>query len=199
MNLGDLKFVYLLLCLTIGAIILLPNFFTVLSLSNEEPFSELYILGPSHALENIPSNVMAKSLNTIYLGVNNQMGEVASYLIYVKIRNQTEPLPDIIRNSPSSLTPILEYRMILSDNEGWEKEVSFSFDNVLLNGNETIVSGMSIDGHFVSIDKTSAWNAEEKKFFYQLFFELWIFESVSSDFRFHNRFVGLNLNLTREP
>ncbi len=198
MNLGDLKFVYLLSCLAIGAIILLPNFFTVLSLSNEEPFSELYILGPSHALENTPSNIAPKSLNTIYLGVNNRMGEVESYLIYVKIRNQTEPLPDISVNSPSSLTPILEYRMILSDNEGWEKEVSFSFDNVSFNGNETIVSGISIDDRFVSIDKTSVWNAEENKFFYQLFFELWIFDSASSGFRFHDRFVGLNLNLTRQ-
>ena len=199
MNLSDLKLVYVFSCVVLGLVILLPGMFEVMPLLNEgEPFSELYVLGSNRMLENIPSNVMANSLYTVYLGVGNHMNELESYLVYVKLRNQTEPLPDTIAGLPSPLAPAFEYRMILDDGDVWEKEFSFSFEGVSFDGsNSSQVTGLSINGLFVNVDKVAVWNEEKNGFFYQLFFELWIYNATTSVFEFHNRSVGFLLNMTR--
>jgi hypothetical protein len=197
MNLADLKLIYVFSCVILGLIILSPTLFAVVSFPSGERFSELYILGSDHMLENIPFNITANSFYTVYLGIGNHMGEAESYLVYVKLRNQTEPLPDSTAGVPSSLVPIFEYRMILNDDEIWEKEVSFSFDVTSFDGNESKVSALFINEHSVSVDKVALWNKEKNGFFYQLFFELWIYNSKTSVFEFHNRSVGFMLNLTK--
>jgi len=53
------------------------------------------------------------------------MGGLEHYKVYVKFRNQTEPLPDAFNGTPSALDPLVEYCAFLRDNEAWEKEVSF--------------------------------------------------------------------------
>jgi Protein of unknown function (DUF1616) len=197
MNLADIKLIYVFSCIMLGLIILSPTLFAIVSFPRDEQFSELYILGSDHMLDDIPSNIAENSLHTVYISVGNHMGYLESYLVYVKLRNQTEPLPDSIMGNPSSLTPVFEYRTILSDNEVWEKEVPFSFDDISFNGNESRVTGFSINGHFVNVDKVSVWDEEKNMFFYQLFFELWIYNSKTSAFEFHNRSVGFMLNLTK--
>jgi hypothetical protein len=142
---------------------------------------------------NIPFQIKPNSSYKVYLGIGNHMGETESYLVYAKLRNQTEPLPDSIAGTPSSLAPIFEFRVILTANEIWEKEVIFSFDNISINGNVYKVSELSINGESVRVDKVGVKN---NGFIYQLFFELWIYNRSSSDFEFHNRSVGFNLNLT---
>jgi hypothetical protein len=175
-----------------------PTLFSVVSFPSGERFSELYILGSDHMLENIPFNITANSFYTVYLGIGNHMGEAESYLVYVKLRNQTEPLPDSTAGLSSSLVPIFEYRLILNDDEIWEKEVSFSFDATSFDGNESSkVSALFINEYSVSVDKVALWNKEKNGFFYQLFFELWIYNSKTSLFEFHNRSVGFMLNLTK--
>jgi hypothetical protein len=195
-NFADVKLVYVFSCFVLGLIILSPTLFALIPSSKGEQFSELYVLGPNRMLKNIPSSVKANSLYTVYLGVGNHMGQSESYLIYAKLRNQTEPLPDSNVGEPSSLVPVFEYRMVLSDGEVWEKEVSFSFEALSFDGNVSRVSGLSIDGHSVSVDKIAVLNEEKNGFFYQLFFELWIYNATRSSFEFHNRSVGFTLNLT---
>jgi hypothetical protein len=46
------------------------------------------------------------------------------------------------------------------------------------------------------VDAISVWDVEFGGFYFQLFFELWRFDLASYGFRFHNRFVGLWLNMT---
>lgn len=192
MSLADLKRVYMVLCVILGLVIISPSLFAVVSLPKGEQFSELYILDSEHML-NIPSQIKPNSSYKVYLGIGNHMGETESYLVYAKLRNQTEPLPDNIAGTPSSLAPIFEFRVILTANEIWEKEVIFSFDNISINGNVYKVSELSINGQSVRVDKVGVKN---NGFIYQLFFELWIYNRSSSDFEFHNRSVGFNLNLT---
>jgi Protein of unknown function (DUF1616) len=196
-NLADVKLLYVFSCVMLGLIILSPTLFATVSFPDGEPFSELYILGSNRILENIPSNVVANSLYTVYLGVGNHLGESASYLVYVKIRNQTEPLPDSIVGEPSSLAPVFEYRMILADGEVLEKDVIFSIENVMFDGNESRISDLSINGHPASVDKVAVLDEQKNGFFYQLFFELWIYNVTTSGFEFHNRSVGFMLNLTK--
>ena len=196
MNIGDVKLIYVSSCVLLALIIVLPTLIPFISSSQGEHFSELYILGSDHALENIPFNVAAGSLSTVYLGIGNHMGELTSYLVYVKMRNQTESMPNSLIGDPSSLSPIFEYRAILDDGEVSEKEFSFSIDDVSFDGNESRVSGLSINGNFVSVEKVAVWAEEENGFLYQFLFELWIYNPASSSFEFNNRSVWFMFNLT---
>jgi hypothetical protein len=41
------------------------------------------------------------------------------------------------------------------------------------------------------------WDSESHGFLFQLFFELWLYDLASQGFQYHNRFVGVWLNMTR--
>jgi hypothetical protein len=178
-------------------VILSPTLFSVFSFPEGEPFSELYVLNSSRMAESYPFNVTADSVYNVVLGVGNHEAELSSYLVYVKLRNQTEPLPDTTAGTPSTLAPIFEYRLILDDGGVWESEVSFSFNDVSFVGKESRIHSVLVDGHSVSVDKVGVWDGEKHTFFYQLFFELWIYNASTSVFEFHNRSVGFTLNMTK--
>lgn len=196
MSLDDFKLLYMLSCFGLGLIILSPTLAMVIRLPGGERFSELWILGSGHMAEGYPSNVKADETYRLYLGVGNHMRGLEYYRVYVKFRNQTESLPDTFNGTPSVLDPIFEYSLFLRDDETWEREVSFSFDGVSFEGNTCRVSKLFMDGYVLSVDKVAVWDEEKGGFYFQLFFELWIYDSTVSSFRFHNRFVGLWLNVT---
>jgi hypothetical protein len=162
-----------------------------------EKFSELWILGPNRMVEGYPFNVSASALYKVYLGVGNYMGDLEYYTVYVKFRNQTEPLPNSTAGLPSPLEPVLEYHMFLRNNETWEREFSFSFESVSFEGNVSRVSKVLVGGYAVDVDKMAVWDETNNVFYYQLFFELWIYNATVSGFQFHNRWVGFRLNMTK--
>lgn len=147
-------------------------------------------------MEGYPLNVSSGEDYTAFLGIENHIGSLQYYLVRVKLRNQSEPFPDTIRGIPSDLPTVFEYHAFLSDGDVWEKEVTFSFEDFSSEGNVGKVSGFSIDGSLVDMDKTAVWNDEDSGFFYQLFFELWVYDFGVSGFKFHNRSVGLRLNMS---
>jgi len=198
-NFGDLKLLYVLSCIALCLVILSPSLATVVSFPGGERFSELWILGQDHMAEGYPFSVSAGESYRVYLGVANHMGDLEYYSVYVKFRNQSEPLPDSVNAVPSVLEPVFEYRFFLRDNATWEKEVLFSFEGVSFEGNVSRVSRVLIDGYAVNVDKVAVWDEANTGFYYQLFFELWIYNVTTSSFQFHNRFVGFWLNITRKP
>ena len=58
------------------------------------------------------------------------------------------------------------------------------------------VSGFSINEHNSDVNKVTFWDEETSGFFYRLFFELWFYNTETSSFEFHDRSVGLQLNMT---
>jgi len=197
-NFGDLKLLYVLSCIALCLVILSPSLATVVTFSDGERFSELWILGPDHMAESYPFSVSAGKSYRVYLGVGNHMGGLEYYSVYVKFRNQSEPLPDSVNAVPSVLEPVFGYSVFLRDNATWEKEILFSFDGVSFKGNVSKVSRVLIDGYAVDVDKVAVWDEANTGFYYQLFFELWIYNVTTSSFQFHNRFVGFWLNMTRQ-
>jgi hypothetical protein len=196
MSFEDFRLLYVLSCLGLGLIILSPTLAIVIRLPGGERFSELWILGSEGMAEDYPFNVKADEPYTVYLGIGNHMGGLEYYRVYIKFGNQTEPLPDALNGTPSVLDPIFEYRMFLWDGEIWEREVSFSFDDVSSEGSVCKVSNVMVDGHVLNVGKFCVWDNEEGGFYCQLFFELWIYNASASGFQYHNRFVGLRLNMT---
>jgi hypothetical protein len=114
----------------------------------------------------------------------------------VKFRNQSEPLPNSTTGTPRSLWTLYEYRVFLEDGKSWEAPLTFSFSNVSFVEERSIVGSLAINDFAVSVDKSALWDAENRAYYYQLFMELWIYNASSFAFQFHNRFVGIWLNMT---
>ncbi|MCW3977752.1 MAG: DUF1616 domain-containing protein [Candidatus Bathyarchaeota archaeon] len=161
-----------------------------------ERFSELWLLGPTRMAEDYPFNVTVGEEKQVFLGIGNHMGRSTYYVVYVKLRNQTQGAPNSTTATPSSLAPLYEFRAVVSDGETWEVPVFFSFLDASRFGESCVVKRISINGVVFPVDSFSLWDVEYKGFFYQLFFELWIFDESGSSFQYHNRFVGLWLNMT---
>jgi uncharacterized membrane protein len=195
MTFKNLKRLYMVSCVALFLIILSPTLVLIISFPAGENFSEMWILGSTHMGENYPLNVSAGTPYAAYLGIGNHMGKLEYYAVRVKLLNQSESSPDIKAGVPSSLPTLFEYRVFLRNHEVWEKHFSFSFEKVSLKEKSSEVAKLMFDGFYVDVKKTSQWDTVNRGFYYQLFFELWIYNSTISKFQFHNRSAWLWLNL----
>ena len=195
MNLDNYRLLYVFSCVVLCLVILSPTLAQVVSLPEGEKFSELWLLGTDRMLEGYPFDVSEGVSYNVSLGVRNQMGGLQYYRVYVKFRNQSEPLPNSTAGLPSPLAPIFEYSFFLGNNETWEREVSFSFEGVSFEENSSRVSKVLVGDYAVDVNKTAVWDEAGDVFYYQLFFELWVYDSTVSYFQFHNRWVSLRLNM----
>jgi hypothetical protein len=160
--------------------------------SGAEQFSEFWILGPNHVMADYPSNVQVNQTNRVFVGVRNHMDSTVHYMVYVKFRNQTQPLPDALNSMPSSLPPLYEYHAYVADEGTWEAPSDFSVLRASRVGNSTLVSDISINDVVFSVN---SYATENSGFSYEIFFELWIYNTTSMSFQYHNRFVGFGLSM----
>jgi uncharacterized membrane protein len=159
-------------------------------------FSELYLLGPNQMAANYPFNIAVGQNYSVYVGVGNQLGSSAYYVLYVKFGNETDQMPNANLGTPSSLPPLYEYRFSIQDSMNWESLLTFSVSNASISGNNSQINTLQINGAAFNVDKPAMWNSNSTTFTYQLFFELWRYNIQSSSIQFDSRFVTLNLNLT---
>ena len=197
MNLEEYRTVFVAGSLVLMLVAAAPTLSLIIAFpGGSERFSELWLLGPTHMVEDYPFNVTIGEDEQIFVGVGNHMGGSAYYVVYVKLRNQTQASPNLTISAPSPLAPLYEFRAVVADGETWEAPVAFSFIETSRVGDSFIVKEMSINDVAFRVDYSSMWDSEKVGFFYQLFFELWMYDDASSSFRYHNRFVGIWLNMT---
>jgi hypothetical protein len=197
MNLRDYRTVFAVVSLVLILIAAAPTLGLFVSFKPEtERFSELWILGPGHMAEDYPFNVRADESHSVFVGVGNHMGSSSYYVIYLKFRNQTQPLPNATGSIPSSLTPLFEYRFFVVDDGIWEALLDFSVSNISRAGDSLRVGNLSINGAAFPVSSSAIWDSEFKGFRYQLFFELWRYDVTAESLLFHDRFVGIWLNIT---
>jgi len=196
LKLEDYGTIFLLMSFVGSLLISWPALGFVLPAAGGERFSALYVLGPNRMAEDYPFNVKENGEYRIFLGVENHMGSSAYYVLYVKLRGPDEPLPNSTAGIPSPLSALYEYRVILADEQAWEVPVVFSFRGVSFYGNSCSVDTFIIDGLDVDVGKVTSWDAENSGFYVELFFELWIYGNQPDRFSFHDRFVGIWLNVT---
>ena len=158
-------------------------------------FSELWLLGPGHMAEDYPFDVAVGEAYSVFVGVGNHMGCSEYYVVYVKFRNGTQPLPDINDSMPSPLPLLYEFRFFVADGESWESLLTFAFQDVSFEDDSVHVGVLMVNDVALSVDSFSVWDSENNGFYFQLFFELWRYDVASQGFRFHNRFVGIWLNI----
>lgn len=236
-------------------------------------FTELWILGPSHMTEGYPFNITRGQSYSVFLGMANQLGYTAYYLVSVKFRNVTQSAPwsfgPPANQTPSSLPSLYNITVFIADQETWETPLTLSFDysnvtvstwtfqnatvstiknattgltvqnatvktikdwkvstihmyNMTLNGvplaikdcpisnyaviNSVLKNGTSVTTKLENDTSVTALlkNATSvttvyslgKGFFGYLFLETWIYNSTTSSFEYHHRFVSLRLNMT---
>jgi hypothetical protein len=193
---ADMKLIYAGSCVVLGFVILWPTLTAFFPLPSGERFSELWVLGPNHLAKDYPFNVTENEDYLVHVGVGNHLGSSSYYTLYVKFRNQTEPLPNATTGVPSPLAPLYEYRVFVADNASSEVPLTFSFANVSFAGGRAFVGNLVVNGVSFAVNEVVSRDADARGYYFQVFVELWIYDSVSNGFSYHNRFVNRWLNLS---
>ena len=198
MTLEGYRTLFLVGGLILGLVALIPGLSVVFSFPEGERFSELWLLGSEHMAEGYPFNVRAGEMQgPVYVGICNHMGDSQYYVVQVKFRNWTQLLPNGTMTLASPLPTLHEFGFFLADGETKEVQMGFAIVDAAFEGNVSVVAKILINNHSFPVDLSSRWNVEKQGFYYQLFFELWRYDSMMQSLRFHNRFVTLWLNMTR--
>lgn len=193
MNLDDYRLLFIAITFMLILVGTSPVIGYFVTFSSRERLSELWILGPNHMAQDYPFNIRANKTYKIFAGISNYMAVSSYYLVYVKFRNLTDPLPDIKAQTPSPLNALYEYRTFIQDSETWESPLTFSFAFE----NPNLVKTLTINNVTFWVNKSDLWDPNYRGYYYQLFIELWIYDAESDSFQFHNRFVSLMLNMTQ--
>jgi hypothetical protein len=183
-----------IICVSISVIAVVVHFFP---LPKDQPFSELYLLGPDHTTANYPYNITVGESYSVVAGVSNHQGTTSSYILYIKLLNETDPLPNIILGTASSLPPVYTYEFTVPDNGTWENKLTFSVINSSFSDNGSQINTLQINNQLFTVNKPALLFSKNSTFNYQLLLELWIINSQSSITSFDDRYVDLRLSLTR--
>lgn len=211
MNLEDYRTLFMVVTLGLALIAASPAIALVVPFGGgSEQFSEFWLLGPNHAAEDYPFNVSAGEMYSVFVGVDNYMLSPEYYKVYVKFGNSTQL--DFNSSKPSSLPPLYEFQGFVGDGDFWESPVTFGFQNVSLVDKVLSVDNVTTDaliedavlsvdevvinGIVFPVDAHTSWDAEKGGFYFRLSFELWRYDTTLKSFMFHNRIVGLPLNMT---
>jgi len=194
-NLEEYRALFMVATLGLALIAAAPALSVVVPIrSGSERFSELWLLGPTHMAEGYPFNVGVGEDYSVFVGVGNHMGCSEYYLVYVKFRNRTQSLPE--NSIPSPLNSTYEFQFLVADGETWESLLMFEILDASVHGDSMFVGNVSINGVAFPVNSFSMWDSEHSGFYYQLFFELWLYDMASQGFQYHDRFVGIWLNVT---
>jgi len=196
MTLDEYRTLFISVTMALILIASSPTLGLVLTFPGGERFSELWVLGPGHMAEDYPFNVKLGTQYSVYVGVGCHMGGSTYYAVYVKFRNQTQLLPNATANIASPLPSLYEFQVFIDNGLTWESQVNFTILDAYTLGNSTFVRYLSINDVVFEVNSTAVWDFEYEGFFYQLFFELWMYDAAVSSFQYHNRFVGIWLNVT---
>lgn len=195
MNLRQHKTLLMIIVSIIALIFASPFLQHILVYPQNEFFTELSLLGPAHTAENYPYNITRNVDYTIYLEITNHLGSSANYEVHVKFRNETQSAPDAFNKSFGALPSLYTVNKIVADNEGWELPVTFSLD-YSSNAAKVSFKSLMLNGQLLSLSGlTSDYNSTRQIYYGNLIFELWIYNSTSSSFQYHERYVDLKFNM----
>lgn len=193
MNLDEYQTIFLAATLAFILIAATPTLSMVISIpKTEEPFSEIWVLGHNHTVEDLPYNITIGEQKLLYIGVGNHLGFSAYYTVYVKFRNQTQPLPDPKNATPSPLPPLYEFRFSLKNDGNLETPVNFAIQDASIRDDNLVLEQIFINNVVFEVEYATT---RSSKLLYQIFFELWLYNTTSEKFQYHNRFASVWLKV----
>jgi len=202
MNLSEYKVLFFVVTAVVALFVASPVLSRVLVYPRTEFFSEMWLLGPGHKAEGYPYNISRGQNYTVFLGIGNQLGYCAYYVVEVKFRNETQSAPSsfgpVENRTPSSLPSLFNITGFVADEQDWELPLAFSYDyEVSLDRSQVIFHNLTLNDEILGLDGYStAWNSTRTVFFGNLMFELWIYDAQATALSYHGRFVDLKFNMT---
>lgn len=201
MNLGEYRLTFIAVTAIIMLLVASPALSRVLVFPRTEFFTELWILGPNHMAEGYPHSILRGQNYTVFLGIGNQLGYCAYYVVEMKFRNETQSAPSsfgpVENRTPSSNPSVFNATAFVADEQNWEIPFSFSFDYVFENKSQVVFESLTVNEEVLNLEGyATAWNATRSTFFGDLIFELWIYNTQATSLSYHGRFVDLKLNFT---
>jgi hypothetical protein len=202
MDIGKYGVPFFVVVAVVALLVASPCLSRVLVYPRTEFFSEMWILGPSHMAEDYPYNISKGADYAVFLGIGNQLGYCAYYVVEVKFRNETQSAPasfgTIENRTPSSMPSLFNISAFVADEQNWELPVSFSFDyGVSLDKSSVVFHSLTLNSQVLSLEGyVTAWNATRSIFCGNLVFELWIYDAQATALSYHGRFVDLKFNMT---
>ncbi len=138
-----------IICMLAGVAIAQP-----LIPSNNQPFSELGLLGPQKTLQNYPASLTTNQTFLIYGYIGNHEGVVSYYELYVKLGN----VSTVISNSTSANAPILAtYSYVIADGQNMTFPIELSISQAGTNL-RMIFELWSYNPTFSNFTYTGLWN-----------------------------------------
>jgi uncharacterized membrane protein len=196
-NLTQYKALFILVTAVLALLVASPALQRVLVYPRSEYFTEVSLLGPGHRAENYPFNITNGETYHVFLGVSNLLGSCAYYQIQVKFGNETQSASDSFNRTASSLPSLYNLNGFVADWESLEIPVNFAFNYSLQDGVKVNFDSLNFNGESLNLQGVSSvWNPKTKVFYGNLVFELWIYNSATNNFQYHERYVDLKLGMT---
>jgi hypothetical protein len=202
MDIGKYGVTFFVVVAIVALLVASPALSRALVWPRSEFFTELSVLGSGHMAEDYPFNLSSGQSYSIFLEIGNQLGYCAYYQVQVKFRNESQSMPSsfgaVEDRVPSTLPSLFNVSAVVADQGSWELPVLFGFDYVY-DANASVVGfeSLTFNGNALSLaGESTVWNATTSRFYGDLVFELWLYNSSTSSFGYHGRFVDLKLNMT---
>jgi hypothetical protein len=200
-DLGEYRLTFVVVTVVVMLLVASPALSRLVVYPRTTFFSEMYLLGSDQMAEGYPYNVSSGQNYTVYLGVGDQLGYCAYYVVEVKFRNETESAPSsfgpLENRTPSGLPSLFNVTAFVADEQDWELPITFSFDYSVTGNSQVVFHSLTLNGEVLNLEgQVTAWNATENVFFGNLIFELWIYNAQATVLSYHDRFVDLKLNMT---
>ncbi len=197
MNLREYKILIFVVTAISALIVASPALQRLLVYPQTEYFTEFWYLGPKHMAEDIPYNITKGESYNIFLGISNNLQQVAYYQVQIKFRNQYQSAPNNFNHTYSTLEPLYTINAIVAYKETWELPITFSFDYSYDSYSSQInFNRLTFNREALNLSNYStSWDAEKKVFYGNLIFELWIYNETTNTFQYHERYVDLKLNM----
>ncbi|MGD0158820.1 MAG: DUF1616 domain-containing protein [Candidatus Bathyarchaeia archaeon] len=202
MSIGKYGVTFLIVVVILALLVASPALSKALVYPRTDFFSEMWLLGSNHTAEDYPFNLSSGQSYDIYLGLGDQLGYCAYYQVEVKFRNESQSMPSSLGpvedRVPSDLPSLYNVSAFVADQGSWELPVSFGFNYVYdANASAVRFESLTFNGNLLSLaGESTVWNSTMSRFYGDLVFELWLYNSSSSSFVYHDRFVDLKLNMT---
>ena len=144
------------------------------------------------------SKLLKKSVTAVTMDGKIYTGNLEGYdnMIRAKFRNETQSFPDALKGESSTLPSLYEFRFFLDNSETRESWFNFSISSATFSHESCLVNTVLVNEVPLSVNVTQRLNPITKRFSYQLFFELWLYDSTFQSFRYHGRFVSIWLHLS---
>jgi hypothetical protein len=200
-KLEEYRVLFLVFIAVVALLAASPALSRLLVYPRTEFFTALWLLGQNETAENYPYNITSGQSYRVYLGIQNELGYTAYYVVEVKFRNGTQSAPSsfgpVSNQTPSSLSSLYDIAAFVADGSSWELPLSFSFNFVNTTLSTVQMHSLTLNDIALNLSGCSiAYSSPSREFMGNLFFELWIYNRTTSVFQYNARWVGLVLNMT---